>query len=75
MKRGGLCRGITRWSTCRGAAPWAYARRACGNSNAQLGRAGERLKWIALALLIANEVRGIVVVAAVAPPIFRAMFG
>jgi hypothetical protein len=35
----------------------------------------KKAKWIAIALLIANEIRGILVVAAVGPPIIRAMFG
>jgi hypothetical protein len=34
-----------------------------------------KLKWAAIALILANEIRGILVVAAVGPPIFRAMFG
>lgn len=39
------------------------------------GAGRKRLKWIAIGLLLANEVRGIIVVAAVGPPIFKALFG
>ena len=39
------------------------------------GRQARRLGWVAVALLVANEIRGIIVVAAIAPPIFRALFG
>lgn len=35
----------------------------------------KRAKWIALGLLIANEIRGLIVVATIGPPIFKAMFG
>ena len=33
-----------------------------------------KAKWAIIALIIANEIRGIIVVAAVGPPIFRAIF-
>jgi hypothetical protein len=33
-----------------------------------------RLKWTALALLVANEIRGIIVVAAIGPAILRGIW-
>jgi hypothetical protein len=35
----------------------------------------KRIKWIAVALLIANEIRGVIVVATIGVPILKAMLG
>ena len=35
----------------------------------------KKAKWVVLALVIANEIRGILVVAAIGMPMLRAMWG
>jgi hypothetical protein len=33
----------------------------------------KRFKWVAITLIVANEIRGIAVVATIGPPIFKAI--